>query len=95
VLQAPEQRFPAARGADHGEAGCPCSHGGPRGSRSPSTAQGGPHARAGGCPKEAATLWGACAGAGLEREKEEVAEMCDELTTAPIPHPPALLRGKR
>jgi len=29
VLPAPEQRFPAARGADRGEAGCPCSHAGP------------------------------------------------------------------
>ena len=46
VLQAPEQRdSPAARGEDHGEAGCP------------SAAHGGPHAAAGGCPKEAATLW--------------------------------------
>ena len=48
VLQALEQRFPAAHEADHGEAGCPCSHGGPRGSRSPPAARGGPQAGSGG-----------------------------------------------
>ena len=26
MLQAPEQRFPCSPGADHGGAGCPCSH---------------------------------------------------------------------
>jgi len=36
------------------------------------------------------------AGAGEEREKEEVAETtCDELTAASIPCPPAQLRGRR
>ena len=66
VLQAPEQRdSPAARGEDHGEAGCPpAAHGGPRWSRYPPAACGGPHAGAGGCPKEAVTLWKAHAGAG-------------------------------
>jgi len=37
-----------------------------------------------------------CAGAKEECEAEEVAETtCDELTTAPIPCPPALLGGRR
>ncbi|KAK4826197.1 hypothetical protein QYF61_006141 [Mycteria americana] len=42
-------------------------------------------------------LWeGPHAGAGEEHEEEGAAETpCDELTTAPIPHPPATLRGKR
>ncbi|XP_027556456.1 suppression of tumorigenicity 5 protein isoform X3 [Neopelma chrysocephalum] len=39
-------------------------HGGPWGCRHPPAAHGGPHARAGGCPKEAVTLWEAHAGAG-------------------------------
>ena len=39
---------------------------------------------------------GAQAGAGEECEEEEAAETtCDEMTTTPIPHPPALLRGRR
>lgn len=40
-------------------------------------------------------LWeGLHAGAGEECEEEKGAETaCDKLTTAPIPHPPALLRG--
>jgi len=63
VLPALEQRFPAAHGADHGEAGCPCSQGGPWGSRSTPAPQGGPHAGAKGCPKQAVTPWGAHAGA--------------------------------
>jgi len=45
-------------GADQGEAGCPCSSGGPRWSRSPAAARGGPQARAEGYLKEAVTLWG-------------------------------------
>jgi len=54
---------PAARGADHGEAGCaPAAHGGPQGSRDPPAARGGPHARAWGCPEEAVTLWSWFAG---------------------------------
>jgi len=65
VLQALEQRFPAARGADHGEAGCRCSHGGPRGSRSPTCSPGRTPRWSRECPKEAVILWGACAGAGL------------------------------
>jgi len=28
-------------------------------------------------------------------EEEGVAKMCDELTTTPIPYPPAPLRGRR
>ncbi|CAM9880338.1 unnamed protein product, partial [Bubo scandiacus] len=56
---------PAAHGADPGEAGCaPAAHGGPRWSRSPSAARGGPHTGAGGCLKEAVTLWEVHAGAG-------------------------------
>jgi len=56
---------PAARGEDHGEAGChSAAHGGPRWSRYPPAAHKGPHARAGGCPKEAVTPCRACAGAG-------------------------------
>jgi len=41
-------------------------------------------------------LWEECqAGAGAEREEEGAAETAwDELTTAPIPHPPAPLRGE-
>jgi len=36
------------------------------------------------------------AGAGEECEKEGAAETpCDELTTTPIPHPPAPLEGRR
>jgi len=56
---------PAACGEDHGEAGCPhAAHGGPRWTRSPPAALGEPHAGAGGCLKEAVTLWRTCAGAG-------------------------------
>jgi len=43
---------PAACGEDHGEAGCSTA------------AHGGPHAGAGGCPKETVTLWRAHTGAG-------------------------------
>jgi len=41
-------------------------------------------------------LWeGPHTGAGEECEEEGAAETkCDELTTTPIPHPPALLRGE-
>ena len=36
------------------------------------------------------------AGAGEEHEEEGAAEtMCDELTTTPVPHPPAPLGGGR
>jgi len=41
------------------------------------------------------------AGAGADGEKSSSEEegatetTCDELTTAPVPHPPALLRGRR
>jgi len=57
VLQAPkEQRF-CSLWSRPWWAGCPCSHGGPRGSRSPLAAWGGPHAGAGGCPKEAVAPW--------------------------------------
>ena len=60
---------PAARGEDHGEADCPpAAQGAPRGSRSLPAAQGGPHAGAGGCPKEAVTLWEARAGAASWQE---------------------------
>ena len=49
----------AARGEDHGEAGCPpAAHGGAWWSRYPPAAHGGPHARSGGCLKEAVTPWG-------------------------------------
>jgi len=66
VLQVPEHRFTAARGADHGEVGCaPAAHGHPRWSSSPPAASGGPHAIAGGCLREAVTLWAAHAVAGL------------------------------
>jgi len=35
-------------------------------------------------------------GAGEECEEEGAAKtMCDDLTTAPIPRPPAMLRGRR
>ena len=37
----------------------PCSHGGPQRSRSPPAPCGRPHSRAGGCPKEVVTPWGA------------------------------------
>ncbi|XP_027506852.1 suppression of tumorigenicity 5 protein isoform X5 [Corapipo altera] len=49
-----------------GEAGSVLAggHGGPWGCRHPPAAHGGPHARAGGCPKEAVTPWEAHAGAG-------------------------------
>ena len=52
----------ATRDEDRGEAGCsPIVHGGPQWSRSPPVAYGGHHAGAGGRPKEAVTLWRACA----------------------------------
>ncbi|CAM9610745.1 unnamed protein product, partial [Bubo scandiacus] len=54
---------PAARGAAHGEAAVPCTHGGPWWSRDPPAARGGLHAGAGGCLKEAVSLWEAHAGA--------------------------------
>jgi len=45
-----------------------CSpHGCPQQSRSPPAARGGPHAGAGGCPKEAVIPWGAHAGSGCWR----------------------------
>ncbi|XP_027593244.2 DENN domain-containing protein 2B isoform X1 [Pipra filicauda] len=49
-----------------GEAGSVLAggHGGPWACRHPPAAHGGPHARAGGCPKEAVTPWEAHAGAG-------------------------------
>ncbi|XP_032546009.1 suppression of tumorigenicity 5 protein isoform X3 [Chiroxiphia lanceolata] len=49
-----------------GEAGSVLAggHGGPWGCRHPPAAHGRPHARAGGCPKEAVTPWEAHAGAG-------------------------------
>ncbi|XP_051659832.1 DENN domain-containing protein 2B isoform X5 [Manacus candei] len=49
-----------------GEAGSVLAggHGGPWGCRHPPAAHGGPHARAGGCPKETVTPWEAYAGAG-------------------------------
>lgn len=43
----------------------PAAHGGPQWSRGPSAAHGGPHVGTCGCWKEAVTLWGAHAGAGL------------------------------
>jgi len=56
----------AAHDEDHGEAGCsPAVHGGPRWSRYPPVACGGPHAGAGGCLKEAVTPWRAHARTGL------------------------------
>ena len=42
----------------------PAAHGRPRWSRYPPAARGGPHAGAGGCPKDAVTPWEARAGAG-------------------------------
>jgi len=49
---------PAARGADHGEAGCPSEvHGGLQWSRYPPASWGGPHAKADGCLKEVVTPW--------------------------------------
>jgi len=62
VLQAPEQRFPSARGDDHGEAGCPLLsmeiHG--RADIYLQPRENPTHE----CPKEAVTLWEAHAGAG-------------------------------
>jgi len=50
---------------DHGEAGCSsAAHGGPQRSRYPLADCGGPHVGAGGCPKQAVTLWRTHSGAG-------------------------------
>ena len=75
---------PAVYEEDHGEAGCPpaaCRS--PRWSRSPPAACGGPHVGAGGCPKEAVTLWKACTGSGscgtcrpVEREEPTLKHVC-------------------
>lgn len=56
VILVLEQTFPAAPGADHGEAECPL------------TAHGGPHTKAGGCLKKALIWWEACAGPGFWKE---------------------------
>ena len=65
LAQVLSDTHPAARGEDHGEAGCPpAAHGRPRWSRYPPAARGGPHAGAGGCPEDAVTPWEARAGAG-------------------------------
>jgi len=81
VLQAPEERFPAAHEADHGGTGCPCSQEGPRGNRSPPTARGGPQARAGGYPKEAGTLW---EGPTLEQFVQSCSPWKDPLLEQPM-----------
>jgi len=49
----------------------PAAQGGPWWSRYPTAAHGGPHTGAGGCRKEAVTLWRAYAGAGSCQDHEE------------------------